>query len=327
MAKLQPCERTINFSLPDGLSVLDASWLLAQQNRRSYRQGMEYAFNNLEIFQTQTAQGGLVFVYVVPRTWVSANSWVKAYTVWRAQRHEVMEDSSTWSRQAKYADFKIYMNAGHLDGELDGTPVTVIEKPNDFLTLTEATALDANAMVEWAYSTFVVPNLASQPGVTEEYYGIFCGPDTNLGKGLIQNYAESRARPFPLDPSNVEFGSATQPQGGLYVEMQNVGDDIDEIMEGITDQNDSPPYIVGGTDSAYEFYPWGSQQGSEKGLLEDTLIIRPNTALAVDSTGPFTAYCGLLFFSNGTGESLQASLEFAAGNYGGVMARPMRDVN
>lgn len=328
MPKLQPCERMLNLTIPDGLSAIDSSWLLSQQNRRAYRQGMEYAFANFEIMQPITAAGGLVRVYVIPRTWVSANAWVKAYSVWRNQRHEAMAESETWSRQGKYADFKVYFNSGHATGtDPSGLPVNAIEAPNDYLTLAGATVVDPGAQVEWAYSTFVVPNVSGSGGTTEEFYGLMTGPDSGTAKSLITAYAESRARPFPLDPSNVEMASPGIVPGGLFAEMIDVGEDMLEILEGISDQNDSPPYVVGGVDSNAEFYPGGMVQGSDRGMLEDYLIIRASTALATDSTGPFTAYCGLLFIDNGTGESIQAQLEFAPGPYQGVMARKMQDVN
>jgi hypothetical protein len=109
--------------------------------------------------------------------------------------------------------------------------------------------------------------------------------------------------------------------------MTDVGEDMLEIQESIRDQNESPPYVVGSVDSDEEFYPWGENQGGVKGNQLDYLIVRAGATIATDSTGPFTAYCGLLFFDNGTGAGVQARLKFSAGDYKGVMARPMQEVN
>lgn len=330
MSKLKPCERIMNFTIPAGLSVLDSAFALSQQNRMAFRQGMEYAYDGLEIFAPDPTAEGLVQIYRIPQTWVSANSWVKAFSVWRDQRRDAMAESNTWSSEAKYADFKIYYNVGHQSGDLDGTAVETII-PNSFLTSAQAAAIDADAKIEWGYSTFVVPNLDGSVGITEEYYGGLLGADSGVYKSLIVAYAESRARPFPIDPSNVTVpspgGGVEGLQGGLYAEMSDVGEDMVEIQEGIRDQNDSPPYVVGGVDSTHEFYPWGENQGSNKGNLVDHLIIRTGATIATDATGPFSAYCGLLFFSNGTETSIQARLKFSPGPYKGVMARPMQEVN
>ena len=327
MTKLKPCERIVNFTIPDGLSVMDSAHNLSQINRMSFRQGMEYAYDGLEIFSTDPDSAGLVQVYRLPQTWVSANAWVKAFRVWRAQRREAMMDSGmSFTTEGAYADFKIYYNLGHQSGTQAGQVVQVVN-PSDFLSRASAQVIDAGANMEWSYSTFVVPNVGGDGGTTEEFYGGLIGSDSGTYKSLILAYAESRSRPYPNEPSNVIPASSSHIQGGLYAEMQDVGEDMLEIQEGIRDQNDSPPYVVGGVDSDEEFYPWGENQGGVKGSQLDYLIVREGSTIATDSTGPFTAFCGLLFFDNGTGSSIQARLKFSAGTYKGVMARPMQDVN
>lgn len=327
MAKIKVCERVLNFTIPSGLSVMDSAHNISQINRMSFRQGMEYAYDGLEIFSLDPESTGLVQVYRLPQTWVSANAWYKAFRVWKDQRDDAMRESGlSYSTEGKYSDFKIYYNLGHQSGTQAGEIVQVIN-PNSFITRAQAQVIDAGAEMEWAYSTFVVPNVGGTGGTTEEYYGGLIGSDSGTYKSLILAYAESRARPFPLDPSNLEPASASHVPGGLFAEMQDVGEDLHEVISGVREQNDSPPYVVGGVDSAEEFYPWGENQGNVKGNMLDYLIVRSGSTIATDSTGPFTAFCGLLFFDNTTGTSLQARLKFSAGEYKGVMARPMQDVN
>lgn len=325
MAMLDPCERTIVTSIPAGYGVLDIGWALSQQNRKAYRQGMEYAISNVEIFGLDPTAEGSVQMFRLPNTWVTANAWVKAFKVWKDQQDDALEESGGFSTRAKYHDFKIYYNVGHLNGEYAGTSVTQMH-PAGFLSQATAQVIDAGAEMEWTPSTFTVPNNAGAGGVTEEYYGGMLGEDSATYRGLIHAYAESRSRPHPSDPSVVD-SSSPHPDGGLFVEMQDVGEDLEEIIAGIREENNAAPYVIGGTDSEYEFYPWGENQGDDQGVSQDRLIVRAGATIATDSSGPFTALCGLLWFNNGTGSAIETRIHITPGSYHGVMARPMQEVN
>ena len=324
---LSPAERTIVTSIPAaGYGVLDIGWALSQQNRKAYRQGMEYAISNVEIFGLDPSAEGSVQMFRLPNTWVTANAWVKAFRVWKEQQDEALDAAGANSSAAKYRDFKLYYNAGHYLGEYGGTAVTQMH-PADFLSQAQAQLIDAGALMEWDPSTFTVPNVDGVGGVAEEYYGGMLGGDNGAYRGLVKAYAESRGRPHPSDPSVVTDGGDPAPEGGLFVEMQDVGEDMEEIIQGVRDQNDAAPYIIGGVNSDEEFYPWGENQGSDQGLSQDRLIVRAGATIATDSSGPFTALCGLLWFNNGTSASIECRIHITPGNYHGVMARPMQDVN
>lgn len=297
----------------------------------SFRQGREYAYDGIEIFSLDPATEGLLQVSKLPNTWVTVNSWEKAFAAWRRQRHDALDETMSASTTAKYADFKIYYNSGHQSGTIFGQPVAELS-PNSFMDLAAAQVIDPGAGMEWEHSTITVPNVAGQSGTTADYELHMIGNDSGTSKSLIKAYAESRARPFPLDPSTVAGSSSTSNPGGLYAEMFDVGEDMVEIIDSIRDQNESPPYLVGGVDSAEEFYPWGMQAqqsvaGSIHGNQLDYLIVRAGATVATDSTGPFTALCGLIWFSNGTGDSLQAKIKVSVGDYKGVMSRSMMEVN
>ncbi len=297
----------------------------------SFRQGREYAYDGIEIFALDPSTEGLLQVYKLPNTWVTVNSWSKGFAAWRRQRHEALDESMAVSTTAKYADFKIYFNSGHQSGTIFGQTVTELI-PNSFMDLAAAQAIDPEAGMEWEHSTISVPNVGGSGGTTQDYELHMIGNDSGTGKSLIKAYAESRARPFPIDPSTVDGSATTSNPGGLYAEMFDVGEDMEEIIDSIRDQNESPPYLVGGVDSAEEFYPWGMQAqqsvaGSIQGNQLDYLIVRAGATIATDSTGPFTALCGLIWFNNGTGDSLQAKVKVSVGDYKGVMSRSMLEVN
>lgn len=333
MPKLKPCERHISITVPTGRSYFDTARNLSLQNRMSFRQGMEFAYDGIEMFSLDPDAAGLLTIHRLPNTWVTVNAWNKAFSVWRRQRREALDESETWSTVARYEDFKIYFNSIHAEGSYTGTPVPELIA-NNFLDLAGAQAIDAGAGIEWDHSVLVVPNVAGVGGTTEEYFLSMIGEDdtTKPNKGLIKAYAESRARPFPIDPSTVDGSTITNNPGGLYAEVFDVGENMVEVMENIRDNNESPPYVVGGVDSAEEFYPWGMQaQGSDAGsiwgVLQDYLVVRTGSTFATDTTGPFTALCGLIGFDNASGSSLLVNVKVAAGPYKGVMARPMQEVN
>lgn len=331
MPMLKPVERTISFTIPLGFSVMDTAQCLAMQNRMAFRQGYEYAYETLEIYGTDSAKDGEVNVFRLPNTWVTCNSWVKSYHIWKDQQDDALEEGSAESIVARYRDFKIYFNVGHLDGNFDGTTVTQLY-PDGFLSEAGAQAIDADAAMEWDYAQFVIPNYGGAAGTTVEADVFMLGPDVGSNYGLIHNYALSRSRPHPLDPSRVSEASPTIPDGGLFMEMQDVGENLVEVIDNASLKNQAAPYVIGGTDSEFEFYPWGANQPAgavqpEFGVRQDKLIVRSGSTIATDQTGPFTALCGLLFFQNGADQILSASLKVAPGPYKGVMARPMQEVN
>ena len=199
---MKPCERIIRLSIPTGYSVHDTAWSLSQQNRMSFRQGMEYAYDTLEIFGLDPASEGAIDVYRLPNTWVTANAWVKSYHVWKNQQDEALEAGDAESTVARYRDFKLYYNKAHIDGSHEGTSTVQIH-PSGFLDEAAAQLIDAGAAMDWEYSQFVIPNYQGSAGVAVEADGYLLGPDVGSDFGLIHNYAMSRARPHPLDPSRV----------------------------------------------------------------------------------------------------------------------------
>lgn len=332
---MEPAERDIWITIPSTVAadyaVVDTAWCLSQINRRAYRQGYEYAYESIELFQTDAADDVFVTVARLPNTWVTVNAWTKAYHAWKDQQDQAMEDGDTWSMRAKYRDFKVCYNSGHSSGDWAGGTGNVTQPtPHGVMTMAQANAIDSLAAMDWSYSQFVVPNNQGAGGVTEEYLGHMIGDDTTVSKGLILAYAESRARPHPQDPSTMVNPLASHPDGGLFTEMIDVGEDMLEIVENIRERNNSPPYIVAGTDSDDEFYPGGANSDSNagNGIEIDILTVRGNNlVLSSDRTGPCTALCGLLWFENSSEGHVIARVRVAPGPYQGVLARPMSEAN
>lgn len=336
MAKIQPCERIIQFTLAaaaDG-QVLDVMQALSMQNRKAFRQCMEVGIETVEIYGTDTGSG-YVDVHRIPQTWVTANAIVKARAMWLEQQNEVLEETDGWSARAKYRDFKIYYNADHADGSVSSL------YPDSYLSLADAQAIDAGAQYDWDYSDVLLPNFQGTPGNSVAMPLTAIGSDNGGNSAsVVEAYAESRARPHPIDPSIVAESGSAYLEGGLYSEMQDLGEIVEPLQDNIRFENSSPPYIIGGVDSQFEFYPAGSQNpagagGVNTGLngtLQDRLLLRSSTALATDQTGPFSAFLGLIHFTNGFFVAgalapVLVRVKVMAGTHKGIAARDMGEVN
>lgn len=337
MAKIQPCERIIQFSLGAvaGGQVLDVMQALSMQNRKAFRQCMEVGIETVEVYGTNNTGSGYVDVHRIPHTWVTANAIVKARAKWLEQQNEILEETDGWSARAKYRDFKIYYNAAHADGSVPSL------YPNGYLSLADAQAIDSGAQYDWDHSDVILPNFQGTPGNTVEMPLVAIGSDDGgNSSSVVVAYAESRARPHPIDPSVVAESGSSYLEGGLYTEMEDLGEQAEPLQDNIRFENSSPPYIIGGVDSQFEFYPAGGNNPAGtggvntalKGTLQDRLLLRSGTALATDQTGPFSAYLGMLHFTNAffvddALESVVVRVKVMAGTYKGIAARDMGDVN
>lgn len=324
---MQPTERNIRFTCESNkVTLVDSAALLSEVNRRSYRQGMEYAYDSLEMFQNESGAEAVLSIYRLPQTWVTTNAWVKTFHAWKDQRDSAMAESESWSVEAKYADFKIYYNKAHASGVTPGGGVLLIANSIDVMTRAEAQAVDPDARSEWLYSEVTVPATSGgyTSGAVDLQVGML-GPNVSDYRGMIHNYALSRARPHTADPSVVDGA-----EEGLFNRMRAAPPVYaEDIIEDVMDRNDAPPYIVGGLDSPAEFYLGGSNSplADYKGTRLDRLICTSSSILTSDSTRPFTAYCGLIYIYNDSEADVEVQLTFTAGKYKGVAARPMQEVN
>lgn len=326
--KIQPAETVLNYILPPGVSYLDINHDLAMLNRRGFRQGTEI-YVTVELFGNKNAANAAeVSIFRAPRTWVVANAWVMAFKNWKEQQKENTDDSSGIGTEGKFNDFKIFLD----DDMQAGTTLVPSNVPVESL----AVAIDPDALSDWDYSQFVVPNDGGVAGNTVEYYGHLLGPDIATSKGLVHAYAEARPRPQPADPSIVSTTGVDE--GGLYADMEDVGEIIDEVLTNVRFENNAAPYVVGGLNSTEEFYPGGENEASAIGsgfdatanhwlVCEDSLIVRAGATVSTDVTAPFGVICGLLRLYNNGDDIHQIKVRVMPGPHKGINALPMQDVN
>ncbi len=276
-------------------------------NRIALRQGYQYAVANMELVSDNTCE---LRISRLPEHWPCINAWEKAYHVWRDSQDQVLDLEP--GILAKYADFKIFMNASHQAVGVTGNLIPRLHNLN----------FGGPEVYDWDASEIQIPNDPGG-GTTTGYNLHMVGSSTVASKGLITGYAASRARPQQVDP-NVVDSSSTED---WYRQAFDVGEDLEEIRENIEDDNDSPPYVLGSPGSALSFYPGGMVQGGIQ--QEQTLVTRLGTALAKDYGQGFTAPCGLLQldWTQDADAATRLRVTMMPGSYKGHMARSMQSVN
>ena len=275
-------------------------------------------------------------IFRLPEHWPCINAWEKTMRIWNDQQMETADEAGIESRVARYRDFKIFFDPLHAQS---GTGANLI--PDGYSASPPPTG-----GYDWEPSQVVVPNDGGVAGNTQEYYLHMLGDDNagvNPSKGMIKAYAESRSRPLNNDPNIV-----TVTSGGLFGEMVDVGEITGEVAVNLVDNNDQPPYVID-VDTADEYYPGGSAQGIgpidgggivHPGVLVDVLSIGASQNFNSDTAAGFIAPCGLVkfeYFGTGVLPPNPANLNYqpafwmkvvlSAGQYKGVLARSMQEVN
>lgn len=313
MAKIEPAVTQLAYQVPDGTSYIDLAKDLSKVNRRHYRQGYTYVIQDIQIAVTAGARPSdvqYIGFSTMGNSWIVHNSWVKAFRLWRKQQNAVREVLGAHT-EAKWADFKIYLD----DSMRGGTTL-------------EPYAGDGAVYLagEWAYSQFVWDD----DGTERESYANMIGSDTGTTDfGLIQNYADSRARTI----SSVNPILESEASQTMYGKMLTLGinDELaDDLIDNYEDQNDTPPY-----DS--DDYPGGATNA------DSSVFVRLGTVNGAQghSTLPgFIAPCGLIkvdtaefaladmndvnaVYADAAAPTMVVIMTVAPGPYRGVLAAPM----
>lgn len=318
------CERTINiqFDVDTQAGFLDINQCLSKLNRKLFRQGEEVVVESVAI-NTYSSNVTELQIGRLPQSYCTSNAWVKALAHWNEQQLEEANETGTDSMIAKWRDFKVYMNRDHADAT--GTQNLL---PRGYgLSDVSGGTVD----YEWAYSKIVMPNTDvngdPSPGETQEYFLHMLGDDNDpTSKGIILAWAQSRAKGQTPDPNIV-----TGTYGGLWTEIEDVGEISEEIIENVSQRNNEPPYPMS-ADTNTENYPGAANVGQSndtKGHRECVLEL----GSSIRSTyGSFVAPLGLLHLSLAGGELVgtevvNIQIKIAAGPHQGILARSMKEAN
>ncbi len=319
--KIQPAPLTFNFATfitnsrtgeqPVGTYYIDLSQVASLVNRRSYRQGLQWAVKSIKIASTVMTDGlnysyppvapsGVIAVSKLPSTWVMSNAWEKGFRAWNAQQKEALENGSE-SLKPKYMDFKIHMDEQHIIESFGNNllPTCMVHGVSGPRFGNQATA------GEWVSSVVVTPEGdGANPSDTNEYEIMATGPNfgvtgTAYRVSLIDGYAASRAigaNAFddPNRPADMTDASGFYPDNWLQA-MTNQGttQDDDVLTNLSTDNNIAPyPFENDGTNTDTMYPNSGNQlNGLEPHAWEP---ITSTTIGGMTYIGGGTFPCGLI---------------------------------
>lgn len=295
---------------------------ISRLNRRFYRQGLNLAIANVKVTTlpaAPTVQGSQCYINAIPHTWSVANAWMKAFSYWRKQQDDALENSDSEETVARFRDFKISMEDGHVVGSTE-TPVNLGPGRfvGPFLPGIKFTS-DLQSSPDWQSSEIVIPNDGA-PGVTGQYDLHMVGADTAISKGMIQGYCDSRAVPQSPDPVGPNVSSSWMQ------EMFDVGNDNLQVTDNAQNRNDDLPYDQ-------DDYPGGDSNFINL-ECQGYNLNQSTVGLNTFNTGPFTAPCGLLrvdvndvvsSVSSGAGSFTIVTVELVPGNHRGYLAETMEE--
>ncbi len=245
MAKIAPSVTRLWFHIKsaNNTNYVDLSLAASAANRRFYRQGMTWAVAGMTLHTPEGVVGSFD-VSKVPHTWMANNAYIKSKELWMESQDQVLDIQPTVA--ARYRDFKVHIDEEMVGAALQGASANAANNGEILLPVDRG---DFPAKVgEWVYSTYQLPVDGGSSAPLERTLH-FVGADGSNSLGMISGYGLSRSRPQLIEPN-------TPLDGGWMLEVMDVADNLDEIRQDVTDNNDVPPYRVG-DETATEFYPGG----------------------------------------------------------------------
>ncbi len=295
-------------------SYIDLAQCLSIINRRSYRQGMNYAVSNIEF---RSNIGGRVTVFTVPTTWVADNAITKAFEFWKDQRAEVLREQP--SLKAKWSDFKVYMDDEHAFATTVANNTPIWYDPNNAYQPT------SYLKGEWDASEIVFPvdGGAGGPAAANQQTMHVTGNNfpagnfqtaTGISFSLIEAYANSRRTPQSPDPSTTGVSVTSNP----YATLASSDEKFQDIAENVLGRNDEPPYDL-------DDYPGGELNAGSPQFLDTAYLnnFGDTSSYSVDTISSFVAPMGLLKILpelNEGGTELTMFVTLVPGKYKGVLA-------
>nr|AGA18266.1 hypothetical protein [uncultured marine virus] len=298
--KQEPTTRYLRYELTNSATpttetshYIDLARDLSAVNRRLYRQGKDYHVKKITIVSSNTPNGdSRVSVATIPSGWSSQMAWKRAFR--------------TWNEMNKTA-------AGQLSGDITGTWSDFkVSMTRDFQNATKAVPLDnggnAYLLGDWIYTKLVTPDGTTGADEFDMHMlgGHFGAAGAWSSVGLIKSYGESRATVQANDPS-VPNAASSDP----LVNVFDYGTTVDEVIDLMEADNDSPPYSLA-------FYPGSDGNGPKPAVVQDTTLMDGRATMA-----GFTAMCGMLEFeikSPLPSDVYSVLVELAPGKYRGIHA-------
>jgi hypothetical protein len=294
--KTAPTVTRLSFEL-DGASTqfIDIGLALSALNRRSYRAGVYYYVNSVEIYNNET---GVVDLHTAPDSYITKNAWNRGFKTF--QKMNAMVDVP----RPKYHDFKVYLTdlhrqTGSLVPALHGINATwtnVNVTPDDWDYSKLVSADDDGDAVQQADDMFlhlVGPHIGS--------------PGNWTSVGLIESYGDSRGQPPAEDPV-LPSDARTDPLINLFDFSSE--EQLNDIITNLDLDNESAPYDRNG------------YVGANVNNMQH--VARIGTEVGVGRVGRASGFCapfGLICVDpHGVNTAFRVVLNLAVGTYHGVYA-------
>ncbi len=295
-----------------GVAYVDLAQCLSIVNRRSYRQGMNYAVQSIEFVSNASSR---ISVFTIPTSWPADNATTKMFEAWKDQRAEVLKEQP--SLKAAWSDFKIFMDDIHAAAGTAGNLLPAYYDSNNAYFVTDYVAGD------WDASQFVLPidggsgGLANAQEVTMHVVGDHFPPgnfnNATISAGLVKSYQDSRAvilAPDPVSPAG--FTTNLFSRSTSHDEMSA------DIQQNVSKNNDNPPYPI-------VDYPGGDTQAPVAQFVDTAFLTNfgDTTQYSIDTVPATIVPFGLLkflFTTSAPGQSITMHVHLAPGNYKGVLA-------
>ena len=313
--KMDPAVETLYIRTPSVLSgattdfYLDLSQCASLVNRRFYRQGINWVVGSMKLY---TEGPTSLAVQKLPNTWVTFQAYKKAFDAWNKQQMDSIEESGAESAVARFRDFKIYADTGHVTATYAANLL-----PHD----AQQPIPQPYATGEWQPSQIVLPNTnADASGSTvdpAERFLHMVGVNTfgASSRGIIEGYADSRAYPHSPDPVSPIIGGADN----WMREMFDVGNDNSKITENATDRNDNLPY-------PQVNYPGGENQAASMQMHSISTTTGTTVGGMTSVKGGFFP-CGLIKFtilnSDAVARGYAIIIDLIPGEHRGYMCESM----
>jgi len=326
--KIQPAVQTFAFQIPavptgaQDRYYIDLSQCASILNRRFYRQGINWAVAGFKFLSGEPMN---ITIQKLPNTWITSNSWEKAFRAWDKQQKDDVDEAGAQSAMATFRDFKVFADPNHVNdyiaagSDLNATNLLPISVDSIGVPVTATGG-------EWEPSQIVVPNTlpdASGSLVQPiEYLLHMVGINNNggLSRGVLEGYADSRAYPQSPDPVAPDLGSGNN----WLRDMFNVGDDNSEVIRNATDKNDELPY-------PQVDYPGGETQLPELQIHDALRIVEtnPTDGVGIQRAKGGNFPCGLIAIdavSSRDVSALSILVDLVPGNHRGYLCEPMTEM-
>ena len=294
--KTSPTVTRLSFEL-DGSSTqfIDIGLALSALNRRSYRAGVYYYVNSVEIYNNET---GVVDLHTAPDSYITKNAWNRGFKTF--QKMNAMVDVP----RPKFHDFKVYLSDLHrqtgslipaLHG-INGTWTNVNVTPDDWDYSKLVSADDDGDSIQQADDMFmhlIGPHIGSSGNWTSV--------------GLIESYGDSRGQPPAEDPV-LPSEARDDPLINLFDFSSE--EQLNDIITNLDLDNESAPYDRNG------------YVGSNVNNMQH--VARIGTEVGVGRVGRASGFCapfGLICVDpHGVNTAFRVVLNLAVGTYHGVYA-------